>query len=153
RLADRPGAWHALSKWVMRRPLLVLAPTLGALLLIGWPFLRLRIAATDITALPPSAEARRGAEELARYFPREAAHRIGGAVAFPSGNPFPPQRVGTLYDFTRGLASLPGVTGVESVVDLDPSLDRAAYLQLASMPRSFLPPEFEIAERSFIAGR
>jgi RND superfamily putative drug exporter len=39
------------------------------------------------------------------------------------------------------------------MVDLDASLDRAAYLQLASMPRSFLPPEFEIAERSFIAGR
>jgi RND superfamily putative drug exporter len=153
RLADRPGAWHALSKWVMRHPLLVLAPTLGALLLIGSPFLRLRMAATDITALPPSAEARRGAVELARYFPREAANRIVVAVEFPSEDAFTPQRVGALYDFSRKLAALPGVTAVESMVDLDPSLDRAAYRQLASMPRSFLPPEFEIAERAFIAGR
>jgi len=153
RLADRPGAWHALSKWVMRHPLLVLAPTLGALLLIGSPFLRLRMAATDITALPPSAEARRGAVELARYFPREAANRIVVAAEFPSEDAFTPQRVGALYDFSRKLAALPGVTAVESMVDLDPSLDRAAYQQLASMPRSFLPAEFEIAERSFIAGR
>ena len=153
RLADRPGAWHALSKWVMRRPLWVLAPTLGALLLTAWPILRLRMAATDITALPPSAEARRGAEELARYFPREAANRIVVAVEFPSDEAFTTERVGALYDFSRKLAALPGVTAVESMVDLDPSLDRAAYLQLASMPRTFLPPEFEIAERAFIAGR
>jgi RND superfamily putative drug exporter len=152
RFADRPGLWHSISTWVMRHPWWVLAPTLALLLLIGSPFFRLRMAATDITALPPTSEARRGAEELARYFPREAANRIVVAVEFPSGDPFTPERVGALYDFSRQLAALPGVVAVESVVDLDPSLTREAYLQLAAMPRNFLPPDFGIAERTFLSG-
>jgi RND superfamily putative drug exporter len=153
RLADRPGLWHSLSTWVMRHPVMVLAPTLAALLFLGLPFRRLRMAATDITALPPGSEARRGAEELARLFPREAANRIVVAVEFPSGNAFTPERVAALYDYSRRSALLPGVAGAESIVDLDPSLDRAAYVSLAGMPRDFLPPEFEIAEKAFIAGR
>ncbi len=150
--ADRPGLWHSLSIWVMRHPWWVLAPVLALLLVIGAPFLRLRMAATDITALPPTSEARRGAEELARFFPREAANRIVVAVEFPSGDAFTPERVGPLYDFSRQLAALPGVVAVESLVDLDPSLGRQAYLQLAAMPRSFLPPDFEIVERTFLSG-
>ncbi len=153
RLADRPGMWRTLSAWVMRHPVLVLAPTLAALLILGSPFLRLRMAATDITALPPDSEARRGAEELARFFPREAANRIVVAIEFPSGEAFTPERVAALYDYSRRIASLPGVVGVESIVDLDPSLDRATYIRLAGLPRDFLPPEFEIAEKTFLAGR
>jgi RND superfamily putative drug exporter len=150
--ADRPGLWHSLSIWVMRHPWWVLAPVLALLLAIGAPFLRLRMAATDITALPPSSEARRGAEELSRFFPREAANRIVVAVEFPSGDAFTPERVGALYDFSRQLAALPGVVAVESLVDLDPSLTRQMYLQLAALPRNFLPPDFEIAERTFLSG-
>ncbi|HKD39870.1 MAG TPA: MMPL family transporter [Myxococcaceae bacterium] len=153
RLADRPGVWHSFSTWVMRHPLLVLAPTLAILLLLGSPFRRLRMAATDITALPPDAEARRSADELARYFPREAANRIVVAVEFPSGDVFTPRRVAALYDYSRRIAVVPGASAVESIVDLDPSLDRAAYVQLAGIPRDFLPPDFDIAARTFIAGR
>ncbi len=151
--ADRPGIWHALSTRVMRHPLKVLLPTLAAMLAIGAPFLRLQMAATDITALPRWTDARRGAEQLAQFFPLQAATRILVVVEFPDGDAFSPRRVGALFDASRRFASLPGVIGVESIVDLDPSLDREGYLKIASAPRSFLPPEFEIAADQFLVGR
>ena len=38
------GFWASLATWVMKRPLLVLIPTTGFLLLAGSPFLQLRLA-------------------------------------------------------------------------------------------------------------
>ncbi len=151
--ADRPGIWHALSTRVMKHPVAVLLPTLAVMLAIGMPFLRLQMAATDITALPRWTEARRGAEQLAQFFPFQAATRILVAVEFPDGDAFSPQRVGALFDASRRFASLPGVIGVESIVNLDPRLDRDTYLKIASAPRAFLPPEFEIAANQFLVGR
>ncbi len=149
----RPGLWHGLASWVMRRPVLVLVPTLVLLLLIGAPFLRLRMAAADVRVLPESAEARRGYEALQVWFPAQVANRVLVAVQFPDGDAFTPERLGALYDASRRYRALPTVTGVESIVDIDPSLDRQGYEQLATMPRAFLPPEFELGLHSTMASR
>ncbi len=151
-LADRPGMWHALSSWVMRRPVMVLIPSLALVVLMGSPFLRLEMAATDINVLPKWSEARKGADLLAQLFPLQAATRIVVAVEFPSAPAFTPERTRALYDLSRRLAKLPGVRGVESIVDLDPGMDGEAYAQLASTPASMLPPEFEMAAANFLSG-
>ena len=152
-LTMRPGLWHGLATAVMRRPLLVLLPTLALLLLIGTPFLKLRMAAADVRVLPATTEARRGYEELKQSFPDQAANRVLVAVTFPDGEAFSPERLGMLYDASRRYRALPTVTGVESIVDLDPTLDREGYQQLASMPPAFLPPEFGLALKGTVAGR
>ena len=126
----RAGLWKRLAGWVMKHPLKVLLPTLALVAFLGWPFVRLQTAGTDITALPESTEARQGAAALARAFPEQSATRILVAVEFP-GNPFTPERVAALYDATRRWARLPGVVGVESIVNLDPRVTREQYLQLA----------------------
>jgi len=89
-LTMRPGLWHGLAKRVMRRPLLVLLPTLAVLVLVGLPFLRLRIAAADVRVLPPTAEARQGYEALRRWFPEQVSSRVLVAVEFPDGRPSRP---------------------------------------------------------------
>ena len=152
-LTMRPGLWHGLAKRVMRRPLLVLLPTLALLVLVGLPFLRLRIAAADVRVLPPTAEARQGYEALRRWFPEQVSSRVLVAVEFPDGQAFTPERMGMLYDASRRYRALPTVTAVESIVDLDPNLDREGYQQLASMPPAFLPPEFSLALKGLVAGR
>ncbi len=69
RLGPAEGFWHRTAMSVMRRPLLVLIPTLSALLLMGVPFLHLRMAAADARVRETRAiEARHGYETL-----REAA--------------------------------------------------------------------------------
>ena len=51
---DPDGPWARLARWVMRRPVAVLIPTLAFLLLLGWPFLHVRFNAPDSTILPAS---------------------------------------------------------------------------------------------------
>ncbi|HVP62494.1 MAG TPA: MMPL family transporter [Myxococcaceae bacterium] len=145
----RPGVWNRLASWVMQHPLAVLLPTLGFIALVGWPFVRLQTAGTDITALPESAESRQGAAAVARAFPEQSATRILVAVKFP-GPPFTPERAGALYDVTRRWAKLPGVVGVESIVNLDPTVTREQYLQLAGAGPAFRPPEFALAEAVYL---
>ena len=145
----RAGFWKRLATGVMKRPLAVLVPTLGFLVLLGWPFLRLETAGTDITALPPTAESRQGLAALARAFPEQSATRILVAVDFP-GPPFTPERAAALYDATRRWASLPGVVGIESIVNLDPSVTRAQYVQLSEAGPAFRPPELALAEAAYL---
>jgi uncharacterized membrane protein YdfJ with MMPL/SSD domain len=147
----RAGVWGRLARWVMRHPLLVLVPTLGLIAFLGWPFLRLQTAGTDITALPETTDSRQGAAALARAFPEQSATRILVAVEFP-GEPFNPDRIGALYDATRRWARLPGVVGVESIVDLDPSVTRDQYVQLTTAPAAFRPPELALAEAAYLRG-
>jgi len=149
--AGGSGLWQLLARWVMKRPVRVLVPSLAVVVIMGQPFLRLEMAATDINVLPKWSEARRGAELLARLFPLEAATRIVVAVEFPSGPAFTPERVRSLYQLSRHLAAIPGAIRVESIVDLDPSLDEEAYVQLASLPSSMLPPDFELAAANFLS--
>jgi len=135
-----PGAWSRLTRRVMRRPVAVLVPTLALLLLAGAPFLRLRLAAVEVSILPPDTEARRGWDALRVSFPAETANAILGVVEFP-GEAFVPARVAALYDASRRVASLPGVVRVESVVDLTDRLDLDSYVYLASQAPEARPPE------------
>ncbi|HEY1334963.1 MAG TPA: MMPL family transporter, partial [Myxococcaceae bacterium] len=147
--AMREGLWKRLARWVMAHPLRVLLPTLGFIALLGWPFLRLQTAGTDITALPETASSRQGAAALGRTFPEQAATRILVAVKFP-GAPFTPARAAALFDATRRWSKLPGVVGVESIVNLDPGVSRDEYVQLAGAGPAFRPPEFALAEAAYL---
>lgn len=146
------GAWHAVAVWVMKHPILVLLPTLAFLLTLGTPFLRLQLAATDVTVLPAETEARQGFDLLQAQFPAQAGNRLMVMVDFPKGSPLEPERIGALYDASRRIAKLPGVEGVESIVDLDPRMDRATYQQLASMPEAMRPPELNAAFGALVGG-
>ena len=50
---DGNGPWARLARRVMRHPVAVLIPTLGLLLLLGFPFLHVRFNAPDSSILPP----------------------------------------------------------------------------------------------------
>src|SRR5512135_2362794 len=54
------GRWAALANRVMDHPVAVLVPTLGFLLLLGLPFLRVNFNAPDASILPASAPSRAG---------------------------------------------------------------------------------------------
>jgi len=130
RPATRSRVWHRIATGVMRRPVLVLVPTLLLILAIGAPFLRLRLANGDITMLPTRSESRQGFDLLRSQFPREDQSQFDVVVRYPDGSPLTAERVGALADLSRRLGQTPGVLRVESIVNLDPSLDRAAYQRL-----------------------
>ncbi len=111
------GAWQRMAAWVMRRPVLVLVPTLAVLLALGAPFRHLRLAAADVRVLPAGVEAREAWDRLARDFPDETAAHADVVVKFPSAPALDEPRIRALFDLSRRMAKIPGVTKVESIVD------------------------------------
>lgn len=139
-----PGTWHRIARFVMRRPIAILVPTLAVLVLLGTPFVRLRMAAADVSTLPRGVEARETYEAIRARFPEQTRTRIDVIARFPTAPAITPSRIGALHDLSRRLGAIPGVVGVESIVDLDPHSPPASKEQvqaLWSMPPEQLPPE------------
>jgi RND superfamily putative drug exporter len=134
------GMWHRMASWVMRRPVVVLVPALGVLLLAGTPFVHLRLANAGIDQLPTRLESRQGYDVLVKSFPGQDQTNFDVVVSYPNGNPMTPQRIGDQYDLTRRIAAIPGILRVDSIYTADPSLGRADYQKLLSGDRSQLPP-------------
>ncbi|MEO8875403.1 MAG: MMPL family transporter, partial [Polyangiaceae bacterium] len=115
--ADSGRAWHAIAHFVMRHPVLVLLPTLGFLLMLGTPFLHVKLAAADVRVLDQTSEARRTYDRFRADFPDASANRVDIAMVFPTAPALSPERIGALYDLSRRIAKMPHVTKVESLVD------------------------------------
>ena len=73
-----------------------------------------------------------------RSFRAKIDSQFAVVVQYPNGSPLAPERVGALYDLSRRLGALPGILRADSIVNLDPSLDRAAYQRLYT-PGGTLP--------------
>lgn len=114
---DGGGAWHRIAGWVMRRPILVLVPTLTLLLGLGSPFLHLKMTAADVRVLPEGVQARDGYEHLKEHFPDEAATHADVVVQFPTAPALDEKRIRALFDLSRRMRKLPGVVKVESILD------------------------------------
>jgi RND superfamily putative drug exporter len=114
-----PGFWQKTAAWVMKRPVAVLVPTLLVLLVMGTPFLRLRMTAADVRVLGLEVEARQGYEILKRDFPDFGSTRIIVGVEFPTAPALTADRIGALYDLGQRIAAMPHVTKVESIVNAE----------------------------------
>jgi RND superfamily putative drug exporter len=135
------GLWHRLASWVMRRPVVVLAPALGFLLLLGTPFLHLRLANGDVDQLPTRLEARQGYDNLIRSFPGQDQTTFQVVLRYPAGSPLTAGRIGDQYDLSRSIAAIPGVLRVDGIYSVDPSLGRTDYQRLYAGDPARLPPD------------
>jgi RND superfamily putative drug exporter len=134
-----PGLWHRLAVAVMDRPLVVLVPVLAVILLLGSPFLRLRLANGDVDMLPPDAESRVALHTLSDRFPGQDQNSFQVVVHYTDGSdPLGTENVNQLYDLSRKIAAIPGILHVASVVDVDPALQKpqydAMYMDRAALP-------------------
>ena len=135
-----PGLWHRLAVAVMDRPIVVLVPVLGVILLLGSPFLRLRLANGDVDMLPPAAESRTAYHALLEQFPNQDQNQFQVVVHYMNGSdPLSGDNVSALYDLSRRVAAVPGVLRVASVVDVDPAIAKPQYVAMYAN-RSALPP-------------
>lgn len=145
RHTEATGAWHSMALWVMKRPFMVLVPALVFLVLLGTPFLQLRLAQGGVDQLPPSNQARQGYDTLVREFPGQDQTSIEAVVYYPSSTPLTSSHIGDIYDLSRRLAAQPNVLRVESIVDLGSTLTRADYQRLYSGPVGSLPATMQQA--------
>src|SRR5919204_203990 len=81
------GFWHGLASWVMRRPIVVLVPTVAFLAITAIPFTQLRMANGDVDMLPPRLEARQGYDRLIADFPGQDQTTLNIVVRYSDGSP------------------------------------------------------------------
>ena len=123
-----PGFWHRLALAVMARPLAVLIPVLAIILLAGSPFLHLRLANGDVDMLPPTAESRVALHTLTETFPSQEPNSFQVVVHYTDGSdPFSAKNLTALYDLSRNVRAVPGITRVASIVDVDSRITREQY--------------------------
>ena len=105
-----PGLWHSLATAVMRRPVLVLVPTVVLIAIAASPFTQLRLASADATILPPTVESRRGYDMLVNEFPGQDQSTITVVARFADD---PLAHRAALDDLRARLAALPNVLRVD----------------------------------------
>jgi RND superfamily putative drug exporter len=107
-----PGIWGRIATMVMRRPVLVLVPTLGLLLVAGTPFLGIRLANGDVDMLPPGNEARHAYDTLRSDFPGYDQTHFSVVVRYAAGAPTTPRQAAETSALGTRIAAIPGVLGV-----------------------------------------
>ncbi len=141
----RPSRWEGIARWVMRRPVLVLVPTLVILLAAGTPFLRLQQGVPGAEIYPAGLESRDAYVALQTEFPRGETTPIV-VLADVSGSPTDPANALALARYGAALAAIDGIDRVEGAFSLTDQATGApmtpeAIAQLWSTPRDQLPPD------------
>jgi RND superfamily putative drug exporter len=146
------GWWHIIATTVMRRPLVVLIPVVAFILVLGSPFLHLRLANNDVTALPTHEESRAAFDRLVNEFPGGNQTNISVVVEYPSSDPLAPTRIPGMVALAKRIAQLPNVDAITSPVTAsgDSSVDAAQWAALYSQPRSQLPPQLQALIRGTV---
>lgn len=110
---DGNGFWARLSMWVMAHPWRVLVPTLGFLLLLGYPFLHANISSPDATILPRSLPSRQAFDVLVDKYGLGEISPFLVVVQHPDGFQSP-KALAILHDITTELAADPRIRRVQS---------------------------------------
>ena len=120
RRGERAGTegslWRGIAQSVMRYPVPVLVGTLALLLVMALPLLRLDLTPGGPEVLPAGTEARVVSERLVAEFPDGDAEPIAVLVTVEDGEPGSAENTAALRTFSDEVATLPGVTRVDSFV-------------------------------------
>jgi putative drug exporter of the RND superfamily len=134
------GFWSALASWVMKRPVVVLVPTVAFLVIAATPFFSLRMANGNVDMLPSHLEARQGFDRLVADFPGQDQTTFNIVVNYPDGGPLTRDRIAAQYALDRRIAAIPGILHTTSIYDLDPKLGLYDYEQMYLGSTNQLPP-------------
>jgi putative drug exporter of the RND superfamily len=145
------GFWHGLALQVMRRPVPIFVATLAVLLLLGAPFLSVRLAAPDASILPAYAKSRASYDLLAQRFDLEQTTPIVIAVQ-THGSPLGAANLATLDAYVRRIQADPRVSAVVSIVSLDPRFSLHQYQVLYAHPELLADPYLAQALPQFASG-
>ncbi|HET6664540.1 MAG TPA: MMPL family transporter [Acidimicrobiales bacterium] len=106
------GFWHRVATLVMRRPIPIATAVVALLLVLGAPFLGLRLSSPDDRVLPESADVRQVHDVLREEFSSEEAGALS-VVAPDAPNAVPGLR-NQIDAYATQLASMPNVARVDA---------------------------------------
>ena len=137
RLGGERRLWGTLSSFVMRRPLLVLIPTVALLVALVIPVRDLELGGVDPSILPRGWESREGAVILEDEFGFDRQTVLIVAHTF-EGDPFSPDVIDRMYAVGAALEDVQGVAEVSSYVNIRPTFAAADYVRLYRHPESII---------------
>jgi putative drug exporter of the RND superfamily len=105
------GFWHRVAVVVMRRPIPVATAVIAVLLLLGTPFLGLRLTQPDDRVLPPGSDSRVVGDVVRDEFSSEEAGALSVVTEDESAGDLTDAQVDT---YAATLAALPGVSRVDA---------------------------------------
>ena len=129
--------WSVLSGFVMRRPLLVLIPTVALLIALVIPVRDLELGGVDPSILPRGWESREGAVILEEEFGFDRQTFLIVAHTF-DGDPFAPDVIDRMYAVGAAIEDVQDVSGVSSYVNIRPSFSADDYVRLYRNPESII---------------
>jgi RND superfamily putative drug exporter len=136
------GAWSWVASRVMHRPLLIAAPVLAFLLLLGSPILSLELSTGQNLEDLPRTPARTGFEILLDEFPAGETDPITLALTWSGSDleqGISPDRQAALAGYIDSVEALSNVTEVESVLTPPGGMDPQQWSQLLALPASQWP--------------
>ncbi len=82
---EERGGWYRLSRFVMRRPVMVAVTSGAVMILLALPALGIRFTTTDSRVLPTTAMSRQVDETLSRDFPNDRYSPVFATFSAPKG--------------------------------------------------------------------
>jgi RND superfamily putative drug exporter len=135
----RVGFWHRLAEVVISRRVIVCVTVTAGLVVLALPFRRLQPSRADVRALPPTEEPRQVADQLRRDFPSTTLLPASLLIEL-DGDLNNEDRLGRLWDYTRRVAAVPGVSRVDSLFTFAKVHDREHAEDLASLMARYHAP-------------
>lgn len=122
--------WYRFAMLVMQYPFTFMIPSIVILVMLGMPFLQVKINISDEKILPAWSESRKVVDLFnANFDPNELAP-VNVVLTAKNKSILSRANVGALYDFTRKIKKDKGVKRVNSIVNFKEGMTKAQYQQM-----------------------
>ncbi len=105
---EERGGWYRLSRFVMRRPVMVAVTSGAVMVLLALPALGIRFTTTDSRVLPTTAMSRQVDETLSRDFPNDRYSPVFATFSAPTGTEAQAQ----IASWAKNVRAMPDVLSV-----------------------------------------
>lgn len=124
--------WLRFATLVMRYPFTFLIPTVLVLLLLGYPFLNVKLNSSDAKILPTWTASRQLLDQFNDNFNANELSPINIVLKAKNKSILTKANIGALYDYTERLKKDSRVSSVNSIVTIKPGLNKQQYQALYS---------------------
>ena len=124
--------WFKFAMLVMKYPFTFMIPTILVLLLLGYPFLNVKINSSDAKILPTWAQSRQVLEQFDENFNANELTPINIVLIAKNKSILSKNNVGSLYNYAKRLKEDSRVNRVLSIVTFKSSLTKQQYQQIYS---------------------
>lgn len=122
--------WYKFAMLVMRYPILFLIPTIFVLLMLGYPFLHVKLNSADAKILPSWVESRQLLDQFNENFDPHELNPITILFKAKNDSILTKENIGALYDYVQKLKKDSRIKSVQSIVTIKPNLTKQQYQKI-----------------------